>query len=171
MHHSEGSTPKASQFQYIRSRMQCGAVLGLCYRPGPPEYFALCEPRADVSQAPRSHRCTRDARTGGQCTPRQRHLRGELLLPVWWSKQIDTVLHIRERIPLFICKRSEPVEVAARASARKPELPLCAISGGIQCELLFVRQIPVPLSRSATTIARTGSSRQRDQLDPRCFDL
>ena len=171
MHHSEVSTPKASQFQYIRLRMQGGAVLGPCYRSGPSECFALCEARADVSQVPRSHRCTRDARIGGQCTPRQRHLRGELLLPVWWSKQIGTVLHVPERIPLFICKRSEPVEVAARASARQSELPLCAISGRIQCELLFARQIPVPLLRSTTTIARRGSSRQRDQLDPRCFDL
>jgi len=61
---------------------------------------------------------------------------------VWRNKQVDAILHVPERIPFFIAKRNEPVEVAVRASARQFELPLCAMSGGIRVRTAFKQADP-----------------------------
>ena len=61
---------------------------------------------------------------------------------VWRNKQVGAILHVPERIPFFIAKRNEPVEVAVRASARQFELPLCAMSGGIRVRTAFSQADP-----------------------------
>ena len=149
MNQSEGSIPETSQFRNIRSRMQGEAALVPCYRPCPPECFALCGARADVSQYRRSRRCTRDEKTGGQCTPFSAISEVNCCYLVWRNKQVDAMLHVPERIPFFIAKRNEPVEVAVRASARQFELPLCcAMSGGIRVRTAFSQADPGSVFRS-----------------------
>ena len=122
--------------------MQGEAALVPCYRPCPPEFLLSVE----LEKMFHNIDAAADARVIQKQAVSARLVSAisevNCCYLVWRNKQVDAILHVPERIPFFIAKRNEPVEVAVRASARQFELPLCAMSGGIRVRTAFKQADP-----------------------------